>query len=208
MSVAAPALVALDCDGVLFDSWDANVGFYEAILTAMGLGPLDEAQRELAHRLSTPQILEQMFAGDAAALARAREIAAGIDYAPFLPRMRPVPRLFETLAWLTGRHHTALATNRGRTIPLLLDHFALAEHFRFVVGINDVPRPKPAPDMLLRCLAHFGVAPDAAVYVGDSPTDREAAEAAGMHFVAVGDAVMGERRIAAFAELPGLLSAW
>ena len=48
-------LVILDCDGVLFDSFDANVAFYDAILSRIGLTPLDEEGREYAHRLATPQ---------------------------------------------------------------------------------------------------------------------------------------------------------
>ena len=59
---------------------------------------------------------------EAAALAAAREV----DYGPFLLRMEPVPGLDETLEFLHGRYRTALATNRGSTIPRLLGHFDLA----------------------------------------------------------------------------------
>jgi iron complex outermembrane receptor protein len=41
--------------------------------------------------------------------------------------------------------------------------------------------------MLLACFAKLGVAPAAALYVGDAPSDLEAARAAGAEFVAVGD---------------------
>ena len=42
-------------------------------------------------------------------------------------------------------------------------------------GALDVPRPKPHPDMLEKCLEHFRTIPTAAVYVGDSETDHQAA---------------------------------
>lgn len=41
---------------------------------------------------------------------------------------------------------------------------------------------KPRPGMLRRLLDHFGVAPHEAIFVGDTESDRQAAEAIGMHF--------------------------
>lgn len=42
---------------------------------------------------------------------------------------------------------------------------------------------KPAPGLLLRHLAHFGVAPHEALFVGDLEIDAEAARRAGIPFV-------------------------
>ncbi len=201
----APALVILDCDGVLFDSSASNVAFYNAILTRLGLPELDEEGRRLAHWMGSPALLARLFAHDAALHEEARRIAREMDYRPFLRLMRPVDGLFETLTWLRSRGRTALATNRGATIPQLLEHFALGAHFDLVVGLNDVARPKPAPDMLLHCLERLGVAAESALYVGDSPSDHEAARAAGVPFVAVGDAIDGALRIRALRELRTLL---
>src|SRR5262249_14727873 len=89
--------------------------------------------------------------------------------------------------------------------PELMRQFELDAYFDLVVGIEDVSRPKPAPDMLLHCLEQLAVAPHEAVYVGDSPTDQEAAVAAGMPFIAVGAAIECELRIATFDDLPRLL---
>jgi HAD superfamily hydrolase (TIGR01509 family) len=196
----------LDCDGTLFDSFDANVGFYDAVLAQVGRPPLDEAGRELGHRLSTPQILQHLFAEEPETLARATLAARSTDYAPFLARMRPMPDLFETLDWLRANYRTALVTNRGGTIPALLAHFDLGRYFDAVVGVHDAPRPKPAPDMLLRCLDQLGTAAERSIYVGDSPSDLEAAHAAGVPFIAFGEALSCEPRIFALAELRELLA--
>ncbi|MEW6267813.1 MAG: HAD family hydrolase [Thermodesulfobacteriota bacterium] len=202
----SPSLVILDCDGVLFDSSASNVAFYNAILERMGLPPLDAEGERLAHWMGSPELIARLFAHDAEQHAAAREVARQLDYTPFLHLMRPVDELYETLAWLRRRGRTAMATNRGGTIPHLLEHFGLGPHFDLVVGMHDVARPKPAPDMLLRCLEHFGLEREQALYVGDSPTDREAAEAAGIEFVAVGGAAAGPRRIVRLNELRTVLS--
>jgi len=198
-------LVILDCDGVLFDSSAANVAFYNAILERMGQPPLDAEGERRAHWMGSPELIAHLFGHDEGLHRAAREVARTLDYTPFLRVMTPVPSLLETLRRLRERGPTALATNRGGTIPQLLDHFALREHFDLVVGLLDVARPKPAPDMLLRCLERLDVAPAQAVYVGDSVTDHQAAEAAGIDFVAVGDVAPGKRRIARLAQLPDLL---
>jgi phosphoglycolate phosphatase len=202
---AWPSLVMLDCDGVLFDSWEANVGFYDAILAQLGLPLLDENGRELAHRWSSAQLLAHFFAHDPDTHHRANEIARFMDYAPFLPLMRPVRELRETLAWLGTRGKTAMVTNRGATIPEVLSHFDLGSYFDAVVGVHDAPRPKPAPDMLHVCLERLGFRPEDAVYVGDSPGDAAAALAAGVPFIGVGGDVESEHRIAGLHELRALL---
>lgn len=205
MKPSTGALVMLDCDGVLFDSFEANVAFYNAVLEQLGEPPLDEDGREHAHRMATPQILRWLFADRPERIPEALSAAYETDYTPFLSKLVPVPELFETLGWLRRHYRTAMATNRGATIPELVDHFALGDHFDLVVGIRDVPRPKPAPDMLLHCLEQLDAEPHRAVFVGDSPSDQSAAEAAGVAFVGVGGSVDHHTSIDELRALPGLL---
>jgi phosphoglycolate phosphatase len=201
---AAVQLIILDCDGVLFDSWDANVAFYDSILAAMGQPPLDEYGRELCHRLSGPQLWQHLYGGDPLH-QRAKEIASQADYSPFYALMRPVPALLETLARLSAHCPLALATNRGRTVAGVLRGFDLDRYFQISVGILDVPRPKPAPDLLLACLERATVPASAAVYVGDTLVDRDAAFAAAVPYVGVGDESGADLRIRDIRELPELL---
>jgi phosphoglycolate phosphatase-like HAD superfamily hydrolase len=58
----------------------------------------------------------------------------------------------------------------------------LAAHVGAVVGRDSVPERKPDPAPLLAALAPLDVAPGDALFVGDSPADAEAAEAAGLDF--------------------------
>lgn len=201
----AVELVILDCDGVLFDSWDANVAFYDAVLATLDEGPLDAAGRELCHRLSGPQLWGALFAGKPEMLERARAVSARADYAPFYPLMRPTPALIETLERLASHCPLALATNRGRTVAGVTKYFSLERFFTAALGILDVPRPKPAPDLLLACLERTGVASNSAVFVGDTLVDRDAAAAAGVAYVGVGPVSGGDVVIEELRQLPDLL---
>ena len=57
--------------------------------------------------------------------------------------------------------------------------FGLEKAFDFVVTAADVGRPKPFPGPLLRVLDYFGIAPDQALYVGDSEVDEAAGKGSG-----------------------------
>ena len=198
-------LLIFDCDGVLFESEEANVAFYDAVLAAEDLPPLDDEGRRLCYVLSGSQLYDRLFGRDPALLQRVRETAKRIDYGPFYGLMRPVPALRETLARLAAHCPLALATNRGRTVSGVLAYFGLEQFFSTRVGILDVARPKPAPDVLLACLERSGVPPQAAAYVGDSEIDRDAARAAGIAYVGVGAKSGACWTVKGIRELPDLL---
>lgn len=197
--------VVFDCDGVLFDSWRANVAFYNAVLESAGLPPMDEEWERRAHVMASAELLEAMFAADLAVLERVRQAAQVADYGPFYDLMEPVPGLYEVLDELACAYRLAMASNRGRTLNEVARRFGLDRRLQCVVGVLDVARPKPHPDMLLACLERLGVRAGEAVFVGDAITDRDAARAAGMHFVAAGPHEWAERRIEDLRQLPAYL---
>lgn len=194
-----------DCDGVLFHSERANVEFYNAILRQMGEPLLSGELERFCTYASARQLFDACFPGDPVRYERAIAIAHEISYEPFYGFMEPVPGMFETLERLAARYHVAMATNRSRTAAELVPRFGLDRHIRFVSAVGPGVRPKPEPDILVRCLEHFGVEAEAAVYVGDAITDREAAERAGIRFVAFGDRVPGVPAILSFPDLAGAI---
>ncbi len=198
-------LVMLDCDGVLFDSFRSNVAYYSAVLKEMGAPPMDEETTRLCHVYSTPQLFAHLYRDSPARAREAERIAYRIDYRPFLEYMDPAPGLHDVLRRLKASYRVALATNRGKSIPPLLERFGLEDMFDVISTILEVPRPKPAPDMLLYCLERTGIAPEQAVYVGDMENDRIAAEAAGIPFILMGNSVPHPLRIHSLEELPEFL---
>jgi len=197
--------VVFDCDGVLFDSWHANVAYYNAIRERLGLPPMEPGWQERAHYLAGSQVIEEMFKHDRALFAEARRIARLIDYDPFYALMEPMPGLFDVLGLLRRTWRLGMATNRGATVPGVIERFGLGAYLDAAVGVLDVARAKPHPDVVLECLARLGVAPASAVYVGDAENDLLAARAAGVQFVAVGDGTTSRRAVRDLRELPAVL---
>lgn len=93
----------------------------------------------------------------------------------------------ETLASLHAQGvKLAVCTNKPqRHIAPLLAAMALDPWIDAVVGGDTLAERKPSALPLLHLAAHFGVAPGDCLMVGDSQTDAEAAQAAGMPLVLV-----------------------
>jgi HAD superfamily hydrolase (TIGR01509 family) len=199
--------VIFDCDGVLFDSWRANVAFYNAILARLGLPPMNAQWERHAHTMATSQLFDAMFADDVELRERARATARAIDYGPFYELMQPVDGLYEVLANLHQSYRLAMASNRSTTAQGVVRRFELERYLHHTAGVGDGIRPKPHPDMLLVCLERLQVTAQAAVFVGDSPSDREAARAAGIHFIAIGDHDLESPHVPTLRALPNLLAA-
>lgn len=76
----------------------------------------------------------------------------------------------------------AVASGGSRQIvSACLQATGLAPLFSTVVAIEDVAKPKPAPDLFLEAARRLKVEPTLCVVFEDSPQGLEAAERAGMH---------------------------
>jgi pyrophosphatase PpaX len=84
-----------------------------------------------------------------------------------------------------GRKLGLVSAKRRSTVELAFAATAIGHLFDVVVGGEEAPRQKPAPDTLLLALERLGETPDRAVYVGDSPFDMGAAKAGGLHAIGV-----------------------
>lgn len=176
-------VVAFDCDGVMFDSVNANMAFYNHILTHFRQPVMTPEQFVYANMHTAENVLTFLFPDPemrAAALAYRHEIS----YRPFVREMQIEPHLKHLLQVLRPRYFTAVATNRTDSIGWVISDHGLEGLFDLVVSALDVSRPKPDPEPLQKVLAHFGAAPHEALYVGDSALDEMAAGSAGIPLVA------------------------
>jgi HAD superfamily hydrolase (TIGR01549 family) len=98
--------------------------------------------------------------------------------------MKMEPTLIPLLKKIRPTYKTAVATNRSDSMPTLLKEHDITPYFDLIVSANDVPRPKPHPDQLLRLLDYFKVSPHEMLYVGDSKVDESAAKTAQVPLVA------------------------
>ncbi|GAB7028377.1 HAD family hydrolase [Geotalea toluenoxydans] len=178
--------VIYDCDGVMFDSFEANFAFYQRILAHFGKPPLDRNDGEtmrVLHTYANADVMAYLFAGDDRR-AEAQAFAGTINYGELVHLMFMEENFRETLTALQPLVHLAVCTNRSTSVDMVLESFDLSRYFSYVMTAAKVARPKPYPDPLLKVLDFYGIEPQQALFVGDSEVDRLAAEAAGVPFLA------------------------
>jgi HAD superfamily hydrolase (TIGR01509 family) len=199
------ALVMFDADGVLFESFESNIAYYNAIFAQVGEPPLNAEEEILSISYAASDIFRLRARDDAAKLERIHDIARHLDQRPFFELLRPPFELRTFMLELKRRYRLGLATNRSATVPALVEHLNLGDIFDAIASALDKVPPKPAPDILQLCMERARVKPAHAIYIGDSPIDREAAEAAGVAFIGVGERVDHHHRIASLHELADAL---
>jgi phosphoglycolate phosphatase len=176
-------VIVFDCDGVLFDSKDANIRFYSHVMGHIGHPPVRPDQQEYIHmhpvRVSLRYLLEEDDLYDAAI-----SYCQDIDFRAFNVYLRCEPGLVEVLEMAKSSYHTALATNRTISTREVLAHFNIEKYFDLIVSASDVRFPKPHPEAMLRILSTFGATSEEVLYVGDSTVDEALAAATGVNFVA------------------------
>lgn len=176
-------VLIFDCDGVMFDSSQSNISYYNHLLDHFDLPPMTKGQVAYVHAHTAVDSIRQIFEGTHL-FEKAMDFARGVDYTPFIRKMVLEPGLMDLLGGLKSRLGLAVATNRSTTIQNVLKTFGLSTYFDIVVSSLDVKKPKPDPESLFKILDFFGITPHEAFYVGDSSVDYETAHAAGVPFIA------------------------
>src|SRR5277367_6028963 len=181
-------LVMFDADGVLFDSTESNIAYYNFIFAQLGEPPLDRTEEIASISYAASEVFAARARGDVAKLARMHDVTRTMDQTPFFKMLRPPLELRPFMLKLKRRYK-----------------LGLAGVFDAVASALDKVRPKPAPYILRLCLDRAAVEAPRAVYVGDSRIDYEAADSAGMHFIGVGTRIEHTRMIATIADLEAAL---
>ena len=176
--------VVFDLDGTLIDSTDAIVLSFMHTFDVIGE---TRPEREAVVR-SIGYTLEDQFAmftkrdpRDCTRIYRERYGQVCREMTTLLPGGA------ETLAALAcAGLRLGFATSKRRAFAeMILEHLGVLDRFEVRVGPDDVAKPKPAPDAMLKVLELFGVAPDELLLIGDTHFDVECARNAGVACVCV-----------------------
>ncbi len=198
--------VIYDCDGVMFNSLEANCAFYESVFNYMGitLDRSDVDMMRVIHTYANSEVLKHFFP-EKERCEVAAKFAGSIDYVRLIQLMEMENGLVETLEQLKGVVHLAVCTNRSTSMDAVLNRFNLTDYFSFVMTASKASFPKPHPDPLLRILDHYELKPEEALFVGDSAVDSQAAAAAGVPFIGYKADLPGMARIDQHEEIMALL---
>ena len=210
-----PDMVLFDCDGVLVDSETLTASVLCANLNRHGL--------EMTHARLSEFFLGGTMMG---VETRAKELGADLPatwindtyeevFAALDAAVEPIPGAADVLDALSraGIPYAVGSNGPHRKMDITLARTGLIGRLQGkVYSREDVPNPKPAPDLYLKAARDAGIAPERCVVIEDSPSGARAGVAAGM--VCLGFAretdpkrlePICDQLFFDMAELPGLL---
>ncbi len=179
--------VIYDCDGVLFDSFEANTRLYNDLCAMVGRRSLKQEEMDYVHTHTVFEAIHFIFGGGNDREKKALEILQGkqIDLKNYVHYLKMEPHLLETLGRLKEREMLrAINTNRTTSMKYIMERFDLWPYFEMVVTALDVKNPKPHPESIEKILTAFRLKKEEAVFVGDSEVDKQTAESSGVSFIA------------------------
>ncbi len=204
----------LDIDGTLMDTLDAILASMNAALDAHRMKPLtkDELRPLIGMPVARQMDLLRGMQGPAV------DEITDLYYVHFMDHVERVlplyPGVAETFPHLVGHPISTMTTRRLQGARRMLEVAGIAPYFEAIVGGDEVPRPKPFPDLPLFSAQALGLPPERCVVVGDAPVDILAGRAARMWTVAAtygygNPAALREAKphamIDRFADLPAVL---
>ncbi len=87
----------------------------------------------------------------------------------------------DIIQYYQGKLPIALGTNEAKEVThALLQKLNLKKYFVTIITSEDVPHPKPAPDLFLKCSENMEIEPQYCHVFEDSPIGIQAAKQAGM----------------------------
>lgn len=177
--------VIYDCDGVMFDSLEANRKLYNFIAKSLGREELSEEELTYCHTHTVYESLKFMFRNHPEEVERAYEFLKNhVSLSDFIPYLKMEPNLKEALGILKQKGiKTAVCTNRTTTMRHIMDLYNLWPYFDVVVTALDVENPKPHPESVVKILDKLDVKKEDTVFVGDSDIDRLTAYQSGVLFI-------------------------
>jgi pyrophosphatase PpaX len=179
-----PRVVLFDLDGTLIDSIPLILSSMKAAFEGH---PRPPPVAEWVALIGTPlDAMIRRWAVDEADVERLKERYKVHQWAHHDAMVHAFPGVPEVLDLLSARGvRMAVVTSKLEpSARRSLDFLGLTRHFELVVGLEATGRHKPDPAPVLHAIERLGARPDDAVFVGDSPHDVLAGNAAGVATVA------------------------
>ena len=178
--------VLFDNDGTLSDTFDAiRVSMHYAMNQVLGHDIPDE---ELLHMVGKP-LLDQMqhFAEIPEQVDQLVQVYRTHNERDLLEKSPAVPGIPEALQELQamGYRLGVVSSKRQALVAGGLRYAGIDSYFEIIYGLEQSSGHKPLSDPLIRAAEDMGLYPYECIYVGDSPYDVQASQAAGMDAIAV-----------------------
>ncbi|MCC7572759.1 MAG: HAD family hydrolase [Candidatus Methanofastidiosum sp.] len=189
--------IVFDVDGVLLDSFESWFTSFNQTLVEFGKDTVDrQTYRKIFWGPSVEEDLKRYGLGNDAVEAALRNQRNNVHL------IKLCEQVHETLSSLK-EFKLGVATNTPRiNLDKTFNYFDLYKYFEIVMCLDDVKRPKPHPDMLLKASEILKVPINNVLFVGDTKSDMAAAKGAGCQFIGI---KIGDKKVDGIKDLMPIL---
>ena len=206
--------VIFDMDGVIVDSEPLHERAFRDVFQKLGYGETHGMDFPAYYGRSDRALWQDFVAKHQP--AQTLDFLADWKQKRFIELVKQEEPIFSGLPGLLEKLSTVclLAVASGSLHPVIDEILAMKNLRRFfpvVVSVQDVARPKPAPDVFLRAAQLLNVAPEQCWVIEDAVFGVEAALAAGMRVIGITNSLPAEKLFRAthvvktYAEIERLL---
>ncbi|MCX6795492.1 MAG: HAD family hydrolase [Candidatus Falkowbacteria bacterium] len=177
--------ILFDVDGVLLDSFEANLKFFQVLISDLGHQPPTREEYQEIFNLNMIGVLKKFtHISSEEEFKKICELRA-VGKISYPTELLSYPEsLEEVVHSLNQKYSLGIVTSRITASifesPRLKN---LKEFFPIVVACEDTKLHKPDPAPLLLAAEKLSLPPEDIVYVGDQKTDLQAARSAGMKII-------------------------
>ena len=185
--------VIFDLDGVILDSFHAWFNVFNEIRKEKNLKMMDEKEFRKKVWGGSPQADTKTLNMSLEEITRLYKQL----YRKHVSKSKLFPNAKEVLDKIKEKNYKiGLVTNTFfENVELTLAHHGIKEKFDVIVAGDQVEKPKPYPEAILKACEKLNVQPDETIYVGDTKNDYKAGKAAGTFVVGLnthGDLTIGK----------------
>ena len=185
--------VIFDLDGVLVSTDNCHYQGWKKLSDELGI-PFDRAANEKFRGVDRMSCLEMLLA-DYKVIAQEEKIALATRkndyYLELIKTLSPadiLPGATELLDQLDEQKVKKAVGSASKNAVIVLERLGIAERFDTIVTGSDYERGKPAPDVFLTAAKRIGVPPQNCLVIEDALAGVQAAKAAGMRVLGIGNA--------------------
>ena len=192
--------ILFDCDGTIADNEPLHLKMFQTVLLEEGITLTEKDYYDIYLGMDDLDCFRSVLAanGKSSTPEKIRDMIhrkSGLYEAAILKNLRVYPGVVRLVRDAAKRFELAIASGALRhELELILNAAGIRDHFKVVIGAEDVSAGKPDPEGFQKALSGLNataprpnpaITPEQCLVIEDSFTGVEAAKAAGMRCLAV-----------------------
>jgi len=202
--------ILFDVDGVLLNSYEANLKFFQDLMLHAGYPPPTREHYQTMFHMPMRDVVEALTQSESVdEIAKICAMGRGKDVIYDIGLLSMPTHAEIIIPSLRAHYRLGIVTGRIRTSVYEFPPLAkMKDHFSVVISYEDTTNHKPHPEPLLCAADSLEINPSECLYIGDTEIDIAAAKAASMKNIlfSSNESDTADAQTTSFSELPEIIA--